>query len=274
MTTGLGRVGGGAVGAMFIESISMGLLEQREHSGTEVVTRLGRSAVLGGGSVWVGAAAGSAVGSVVPVAGTAVGFIVGLVVGGALYYIGDKLVPGGREDWDAIEAGCTPLPSRERWRGSGGGDTGRFFVWCFLGSTRVSMADGSRKAIEAIEVGDRVLSYNEEHGRLEARRVEKVHAMPPADHLVMHFSNGNTLRVTPFHKLLTPSGWRAAAELRPGDGVYSSAADDEVEPETAMGIAYLENCTSAPASEGVYDLTVETTHTYFAESVLAHNKMR
>lgn len=270
LTTGLGRFGGGAAGAVFIEGISMGLLEEREHSGGEVVTRVGRSAALGGGSVWAGAAVGTAVGG-------PVGFIVGLVglaVGGILYYVGDKVVPGGREDWDAIEAGCAPLPSVERWR-TVGSSRGGFMsppFTCFVGSTQIQLADGSAKAIKHITVGDSVLSYNQEIGQMEPSRVQKVYAMPPKELLSLNFSNGVNLKVTAMHPLATPDGWKVAGELEIGNEVWSLPEGAAVH-QGSMKAIVIESLIAEDPQGPVFDLTIEKTHTYFANSVLAHNKI-
>jgi MFS family permease len=109
LSTGLGRFGGGGVGAAVVEAASMGLLEERSHSGLEKTVRIGRAFVLGGTSAAIGGAVGAAVagavaGSFVPVVGT----VVGLLAGAATYYFLDKLTPGGRADWDGKEAGCQP----------------------------------------------------------------------------------------------------------------------------------------------------------------------
>lgn len=252
MATGLGRAAGGAAGAMFVEGISMGLLEEREHSGAEVGVRLGRSGALGAGSVWAGAAIGTAIGG-------PVGFIVGLGIGAGLYYLGDRVVPGGRADWDAYEAGCQPPPPRPS-------SSDRLYVGaCFEACTPVLLADGTELPIEAIAPGDVVLSWHERDDCLQPRAVTAVHVGDPALMLGVRLTDGGRFAATAPHKLHTPQGWRALADLRPGD-LLQRAADDRL---ASVAIAAIE---PLPAGTLVYDLGVEGTHTYFAAGILAHNK--
>jgi hypothetical protein len=248
---GLGRFGGGAVGAMFVESVSMGLLEEREHSGLEVGVRLARSGAMGGGSIWAGAAVGTAVGG-------PVGFIVGLVVGAGLYYLGDKLIPGGKEDWDAAEAGCHPAPAP-----SPAEDRFRF---CFAGSTSVSLADGRSCPIRDLVPGDLILSYNERTLAVEPRPVLHKHRGPAAPMLNLRWPGGADVRVTPAHRIATADGWVRAGDLAPGD-LLLRLNGDSVAPVA------LDEIRPAAPDGPVYDLEVGTTHTYFAEELLAHNKM-
>lgn len=254
LATGAGRLGGGAVGAMFVEGISIGLLEEREHSGVEVGVRLTRAGALGAGSVWAGAAVGTAVGG-------PIGFLVGLAVGGLLYYVGDRVVPGGREDWDAYEAGCQP---RVTPRPRDPDDLPRGY-YCFEASTPVSLADGRCLPIGEVSVGTRVLSWNELDGTLEARSVTAVHPGPPAPMLRIDCADGLRLHVTPPHRLMTAGGWERAGLLKPGD-VLRCLGDDGLR---TLDIVAIE---AVPARDPVFDLTVEATHTYFANGVLAHNK--
>jgi hypothetical protein len=262
LVRGLGRTGGAAVGAMFVEGISMGLLEEREHSGLEIGVRETRAAGLGIGSVWAGAGAGAAVGSVVPVAGTAVGFIVGLAVGGVLYYVGDKVVPGGREDWDAYEAGCHfrgPTSSASRETPTG---------FCFTGETLVAMADGTRRRIDQLCEGDNVLSYDERDASLRIGRVLKIQKSIAPTHFKLQLVNsGVTVGVTGEHPIHTEGAWLPAKMLRAGSIVTSLNAGTGEVTEAEIANVMTD---SHPAD--VYDLTVSDYHTFFAGDILAHNK--
>ncbi|WP_327397368.1 eCIS core domain-containing protein [Streptomyces phaeochromogenes] len=257
---GLGRFGGGAVGAMFVEGVGMGLLEEREHSGVEVGVRLARSGIVGGASIWTGAAVGTGVGTAIggPI-GAAVGFIVGLGVGAGVYYLGDKLVPLGKEDWDAAEAGCrltlTPLPVTDPSR--------RF---CFVANTPVALADGRTCPIRDLEPGELVLSYNERTLTVEPRRVLHVHSGSAARTLTLSWSGGLDVHVTPEHPMATTAGWVRAGSLVPGDLLLRLDGD-------GVAPAVLDTISSAAHGGRVYDLEIDTTHTYFAEGLLAHNKI-
>lgn len=252
LASGAGRLGGGAAGAIFIEGISMGLLEEREHSGLEVGTRITRAGALGAGSVWAGAAAGTAVGG-------PIGFIVGLAVGGLLYYIGDRAVPGGREDWDAYEAGCQP---RARQRDA---DDWPRAYHCFEAGTPITLASGESAPISTIAVGSEVLSWDEGAARTRACRVTAVHRAPPQHMVRIDCEDGRSLRATGVHKLMTDTGWRAAGRLLIGDTLHCL-------DNGALGGARINAIAFEEGGSEVFDLSVEETHTYFAAGVLAHNK--
>lgn len=254
LASGAGRLGGGAAGAIFIEGISMGLLEERELSGLEVGVRITRAGALGAGSVWAGAAVGTAVGG-------PIGFIVGLAVGGILYYIGDRAVPGGREDWDAYEAGCQPRPSI---RPRDPDDWPRGYH-CFEASTSVTLADGQSVAIASVKVGEELLSWDETAAQLRTRRVTLVHRAPPQPMIRIECDDGRDFRVTGVHKLMTDTGWLTANRLRAGDTLRCLDND-------ALGGVKVAALSREEAGGEVFDLSVEDTHTYFAAGVLAHNK--
>jgi hypothetical protein len=263
VSTTAGRLGGGAIGAMFVEGISMGVLEEREHFAPEIATRTVRSGLLGAGSVWAGGAAGAAVGSVVPVAGTAVGFVVGLIVGGVIYAIGDLLVPGGRADWEAREAGCRPIPSLSRW---GGTFPARF---CFKDDTPVTMADGTQKRIDRLREGDAVLSYDERNASLHSETVLKVERLVAPAHLKLRLSNAAAeIELTGEHPLHTKGLWTPANTLRAGSTVTW------LDPKTnEVGEADVAEVTDIAQPASVYDISVSNCHTFFAGGLLAHNKM-
>ncbi|MBN1439078.1 MAG: DUF4157 domain-containing protein, partial [Anaerolineales bacterium] len=264
MVTGLGRAGGGAVGAMFIEGISIGLLEEREHFAPEVATRMTRSAALGAGSVWAGAAIGAAAGSAVPVAGTAVGFIVGLIAGGILYFVGDRVVPGGREDWDSYEAGChfrrSAPPSEYRPAPYG---------FCFTGGTLVTMADGTQRRIDGLRVGDAVLSCRESDGALRPGKVLKIERRTAPQHLRLRLAREETeVGVTGEHPIHSEGLWLPARLLCAGSLVTRLDGRNH-----SVGEAEISDVTTDSRPADVYDLSISEYHTFFADGILAHNKI-
>lgn len=103
--------------------------------------------------------------------------------------------------------GCPPnyhyTPSGEcRENGEGGDDT------CFPAGTKITMADGSRKNIEEVRVGERVMSQSEAGGR-SSSRVERL-IRPISDNMCrIDFDNGESLKVTKSHPFLTDGGWQA-----------------------------------------------------------------
>lgn len=92
------RIGARAVPGVVdaaVEGISM-WSDDRENSTEEIVVRTGRAAVIGVGSAWAGAAVGTAVGG-------PIGFVVGFGVGALVGWLGNSVLPGGREYWEEQE---------------------------------------------------------------------------------------------------------------------------------------------------------------------------
>ena len=83
--------------------------------------------------------------------------------------------------------------------GGGGGDGPRF---CFVGDTLVTMADGTYKPIENIEVGDLVFTQNGNE------RVKEI-VLPVHNNIVkLSFSNGNSTKNTDDHPYyVIDKGW-------------------------------------------------------------------
>jgi hypothetical protein len=254
--TGLGRLGGGAVGAVLVEGISMSLLEERPTSGAEATVRLGRSAALGAGSVWAGAAVGTAVGG-------PLGFIVGLAIGGILYAVGNSVVPGGREDWDAYEAGChfRPAPASAE-------DREPSYHFCFTGDTPVRMADGTSRRIDQLRAGDSVLSFSESDASLHPGKVTRIQGLTAPGCLKLRLAkNGVEVGVTGEHPIHTEGLWLPAKLLCAGSIVtwLDDAANEVSEAE-------ISEVTNVSTAVEVYDMSVSDCHTYFAGGILAHNK--
>lgn len=76
---------------------------------------------------------------------------------------------------------------------------------CLAEGTRITLADGSNKAVEDLQMGDNLLVFNHETGSYEAMPLlVNVHAGKPAeDYEVINlaFSNGNKLRIIDEHGL-------------------------------------------------------------------------
>jgi len=77
---------------------------------------------------------------------------------------------------------------------------------CFAAGTRITMADGSTKAVENIQKGDRVRTFDHEAGQLSEEAVcyvfdNGLEAIP----FTLHFASGNTLSIVDKHDLLVES---------------------------------------------------------------------
>jgi len=138
----------------------------------------------------------------------------------------------------------------------GGGKGG-----CFLAGTVVTMADNTKKPIQHVVPHDVVLSFNEVTQQLEPSRVTElfVHDDTNTSYLLV---NGE-LEVTPNHVLFLNGQWQEAGNITVGDSLQDVTGNDVIVHSVAL-IEQDEFLT-------VYNLSVEDTHTYYADGVLVHN---
>ncbi|MCX6405279.1 MAG: Hint domain-containing protein, partial [Propionibacteriales bacterium] len=136
----------------------------------------------------------------------------------------------------------------------------------FTGDTLVLMADGRKKAIRDVKLGDEVMATDPETGETGPRKVIDLirhgglHTM-----VAVRLSDGSTIDATDGHPFWVESRgvWVDAIDLQPGD-VLVTAGGDRL---TVASLGISEQDLTA------YNLTVEGLHTYFAggDSVLVHN---
>ena len=121
---------------------------------------------------------------------------------------------------------------------------------------------GSSKAIEDIEVGDRVLSFDERKNKLVIKSVKEVRCTGKKDTYTFETVSGKKLTCTANHPIWTRDGWKEAYEAR-------SIATTE----TRTGDFFFESIVGSryKSLEKVYNLEVEDTHTYIADGFIVHN---
>lgn len=90
---------------------------------------------------------------------------------------------------------------------------------CVAEGTLVTMADGSLKPIEDVEVGDRVISYK--NGRFIPKTVIGHYDNGVRKTVKVLLAHGMEIECTPDHKILTPEGWKQAKDLKYTELVYS-----------------------------------------------------
>lgn len=137
----------------------------------------------------------------------------------------------------------------------------------FAATTRVLMADGSRRPIASVRVGDLVYATDPETGESGARQV--IATLPHIDELLtLNLSSGDVV-TTEDHRYwnVTDRQWQQSQELDEGDRLRS--ADGSV--VTVEGLDWATVHTSR-----AYDLTIDDLHTFYvsagAEDVLVHNQ--
>jgi hypothetical protein len=155
-----------------------------------------------------------------------------------------------------------PPPPYDGHGGDGSGSNGN----CFAPGTPVTLADGSSKAIDRIEIGDEVMSFNEATGKLEPHRVTHlfVHPHPDSSDPVL-LVNGH-LKVTANHSFYVEGKWVHAGKLQLGDRLTTTTG------AAAVDVASVGTFTATVPV--VYNIEVEEAHTYFADGILVHNMMK
>ena len=122
---------------------------------------------------------------------------------------------------------------------------------CFAAGTPVHTVDGDRP-IEAIEVGDQVISQDTATGALSFQPVVFVHRNPPAKTLRLTLSDGQYVVCSVYHRFWRANlGWAQARELRPGDSLRSLAG--------IVRIVSIESDSIQP----LYNLDVAGSRTFF-----------
>jgi hypothetical protein len=146
------------------------------------------------------------------------------------------------------------------WLGGGGGTVGGGNKpprdTCFIAGTLVTLADGTTKPIELIEVGDSVRSWD--GGAFISAGVVDVFHHPPQDAPQLVEIN-RRLIATPEHLIYASGIWKPAGRLALGDVLLG---DDVV----------VEKMERLPGGVPVYNLhTDHESHNYLANGVLVHN---
>ncbi|MEU8911023.1 Hint domain-containing protein [Streptomyces mirabilis] len=138
----------------------------------------------------------------------------------------------------------------------------------FPGATEVLMADGSRRPISQVGVGDRLTAMDPATGRLQTRQVTDTFKHDTQRLVDITVADGGKLASTAGHKFyVVDRGWTLVSDLHVGDRLRTP--DGSVHPVTAL----LDRSGLTPRT--VYDLTVDDLHTFFvlagATPILVHN---
>jgi len=136
----------------------------------------------------------------------------------------------------------------------------RMMYECLVADTPVWTETGP-VAIEAIRIGDRVLSQDPNTGCLAYKPVLRTTSRAP-EHLVTITAGGETIRSSGGHPFwVAGQGWTKARELKPGSYLHGAHGTTPVEAVAQEG------------HEPTYNLIVGDFHTYFVgkDLVLSHD---
>lgn len=95
---------------------------------------------------------------------------------------------------------------------------------CLPAGTQITLADGTTKPVEKIQVGDRVLSYDELAAGMASAEVVAVHTPYAAAH---YFVVNEKVSMTENHPVLVGGKWVAAGQLKVGDMLTRAGGDQE-----------------------------------------------
>ena len=129
---------------------------------------------------------------------------------------------------------------------------------CLVAGTLIAMADGTEKPIEALQVGDMVMTYIEVEGATAIGQVERVHTPYLVGSYILVTGK---IGMTENHPVLRDGEWAGAGTLEVGDKLVAINGFD-------LEITSVERIMKAVK---VYNVQVST-HTYIADGVVVHNK--
>jgi intein/homing endonuclease len=93
---------------------------------------------------------------------------------------------------------------------------------CLHPDSMITMADGKKKKISDIKIGEFVKTINEKTSQIENKEVEKIHKNISFGERVfeLELENGSILRITGNHKVLTKDKiWKRVDELNINDDI-------------------------------------------------------
>ncbi|BCY11084.1 LamG-like jellyroll fold domain-containing protein [Actinoplanes sp. L3-i22] len=143
----------------------------------------------------------------------------------------------------------------------------------FAPSTQVLMADGSKKKIGDVKLGDQVVATDPKSGKTENKSVSVLHHHQDTDLVDITVQDGKTAKAAVVHTTVkhpfwnaTDSKWDEAQDLKVGDELRDA---DGVSTQTVAAV------TIWTGLNWMDDLTVNDLHTYYVlvgnEPVLVHN---
>ena len=128
---------------------------------------------------------------------------------------------------------------------------------CFLAGTPITMADGFKKPIEEIKVGDKVLSFDEKTNQFKPDKVTKLLKHTSYEYLIV---NGH-LKVTPNHRVLSNGKWVEIGSLKVGNQLFNENGQAEI----------IHSIEKVKERVTTYNIEINPYHTYVAGGYVVHN---
>lgn len=190
-------------------------------------------------------------------------------IGGTAYCIGDPTPPGSPLPYCG-DGTCQSSESSYSCSQDCGAPLPCCTGSCFVAGTPVTLADGSSRPIEKLQVGDEVMAYDPDTGALAASPVTHTFVHPDSEGLVV--VNGR-LRATANHPFYANGRWVRADELGVGDSlVMLNHGATALSSDANLGRMAVSSLSFEPERSTTYNIEVANQHTYFADGLLVHNK--
>ena len=200
--------------------------------------------------------------------GALIGAVSGAISGAIMGAITECIKTGTWEGaWKgAIQGAIEGAADGFMWGAIGGAISGAMNPkFCFVAGTLVMTKQGL-KAIEEVQVGDQVLSYNDNLEIFEYKDVVEVYNNETKELCHIHTENEEIV-CTPNHSILTTDGWKLASELTANDMI-----------KTSTGFVQVKSIENEQLKEkiSVYNLNVLGYHTYVIGNnlLVVHNECR
>ncbi len=151
-------------------------------------------------------------------------------------------------------------------------------ICCVYEDTLITLADGSTKRADEINIGDKIQSYNFDTNEIEIDTITEIIQRTREELITINFKDGTNIKLTNDHPLYTELGWKCydkdkgeisyselglVGEFTIGDKLFSLTKyfDKEV-----VSIEYEEDKTNG---YNTYQFEVEKNKNYFANGVLS-----
>lgn len=141
---------------------------------------------------------------------------------------------------------------------AGGGKVEEGPETCFIAGTKIIMEDNTTKNIEDVKVGDMILSLNEKTQKIEPQKVISTRIIGEENG---YYLINNNLGAVGDQPLMTNNGWVRADKLKKGDMLV----------DINNNLIKVNKIDKKEKEFLSYDLTINLTHNYFANNILAHN---
>lgn len=177
---------------------------------------------------------------------------------------GDSLI-----DYPA-DPGCTSASDFSEFNG-GGSNAAQVFYVCFISDTQVTMADGSKKNIQDVKIGD-VLK-----GETTNNTVLRYHRPLQSEGVTYGFNGGRSF-VTAEHPFKTTQGWKSinpekTRQENIGIEVTQLKVGDTILTENGSTYIFSIEAKQVPIDTPLYNFALSGDRTYYADGYLVHNKV-